>query len=133
MTLYIHKLILIETKMAEKRVKSMTISLEQKQGTFDTLFGRFRGEKKHEISDVSLLRSLLSNEKARLLHVLKTKQPNSIYELAKTVGRGFKSVRQDLAVFQQYGLIEMIPIHKGKREKLKPLLVLDEIKINVKI
>jgi predicted transcriptional regulator len=119
--------------MAEKRIRSRTISLEQRQGTFNTILGRFMGEKKQEISDVSLLRSLLSNEKARLLHVLKTKQPNSIYELAKILGRGFKSVRQDLAVFQEYGLIEMIPIHKGKREKLKPLLVLDEIKINIQI
>jgi predicted transcriptional regulator len=119
--------------MAEKRIRSRTITLEQNQGTFSTLFGRFRSEKKQEISDVSLLRSLLSNEKARMLHVLKTKQPNSIYELAKILGRDFKSVRQDLAVFQEYGLIEMIPIQKGKREKLKPLLVLDEIKIDIKI
>jgi predicted transcriptional regulator len=117
--------------MAEKRIKTRTITLEERQGAFSTIFGRFMSEKKQEISDVSMLRSLLSNEKARILHVLKTKQPNSIYELAKILGRDFKSVRQDLALFQEYGFIEMIPIHKGKREKLKPLLVLDEIKITI--
>lgn len=119
--------------MAEKRVRTRTISIEQKQGTFSVVFGRFLSEKKQEISDISILRSLLSNEKARLLHILKTKQPNSIYELAKLLGRDFKSVRQDLAVFQEYGFIEMIPIQKGRREKHKPLLVLDELKINIQI
>jgi predicted transcriptional regulator len=76
---------------------------------------------------------MLSNEKARLLHVLKTKQPNSIYELAKILGRGFKSVREDIRVLEEFGLVEMIPVHKGKREKLKPLLVLDELKITIEI
>ena len=119
--------------MAEKRTKTKTITVKQDQGTFSALFNKLRGEKRYEISDISMLRSLLSNEKARLLHVIKTKQPNSLYELAKILGRDFKSVRQDINVLEEFGFIEMIPLHKGKREKLKPLLVLDELKINIEI
>jgi predicted transcriptional regulator len=119
--------------MAEKRTKTRTITLEQEQGTFNTLFSKFISEKKPEFSDLSILRSILSNEKARLLHVIKTKQPNSLYELAKILGRDFKSVRQDILFLQEFGFLELIPIHKGKREKLKPLLVIDELKINIKI
>ena len=44
-----------------KTIKTRTITLEQKQGTFTTLFHRFRSEKKQEVSDISLLRSILSN------------------------------------------------------------------------
>jgi len=115
-----------------KTVKTRTISLDQRQGTFSTIFHRFRSEKKKE-TEVSVLRSLLSNEKARLLHIIKTKQPNSLYELAKLLARDFKSVRQDITILEKFGFIEMIPIHKGKREKLKPVLTLDtlEIKINI--
>lgn len=116
-----------------RKVRVKTISLEQKQGTFSVLFSRFRGEKAKEESDVALVRSLLSNEKARLLHTLKIKQPNSLYELAKILGRDFKSVRHDITMLEKFGFVEMIPIHKGKREKLKPILTLDtlEIKINL--
>ena len=116
-----------------KTIKTRTISLEQKQGAFSTLFHRWRGEKKHEVSDLSILRNLLSNEKARILHVIKTKQPNSLYQLAKSLGRDFKSVRHDVSILEKFGFLEMIPIHKGKREKLKPVVALDvlEIKINI--
>ena len=119
--------------MVEKRIKTKTITLDTRQGTFGAIFSRLRGDKGTEQSDISHIRSVLSNEKARLLHVLKTKQPNSIYELAKILGRGFKSVRQDIRVLEDFGLIEMIPIHKGKREKLKPLLVLDVLEIKIVI
>ena len=119
--------------MAEKKTGVRTITLGTESGAFSAIFGRFRSEKKHTNSDIALLRSLLSNEKARLLHVLKTKQPNSIYELAKILGRDFKSVRTDITALENFGFIEMIPVHKGKRQKLKPLLVLDELKITVQI
>lgn len=119
--------------MAEKKSGSRTITLKSESGAFSAIFGRFRGEKKQANSDIALLRSLLSNEKARLLHVLKTKQPNSIYELAKILGRDFKSVRGDITALENFGFIEMIPVHKGKRQKLKPLLVLDELNIKIQI
>jgi len=116
--------------MAVKKIVSRTITLRSESGAFSTLFGMFKTDKKAQNPDLSLLRSILSNEKAKMIHVLKTKQPNSIYELAKILGRDFKSVRQDLAVLEKFGLIEIIPIHKGNREKLKPILVVDQLKIN---
>ncbi len=119
--------------MAKKRTSTRTITLSAGQGAFSALFSRFRSEKKYESSEISRLRSMFSNEKARILNVLKTKQPNSIYELAKILGRDFKSVRQDISLLEEFGFIEMIPIHKGKREKLKPILVIDELKINIQI
>jgi len=123
--------------MAEKRIKSKTITLKSDSGTFSYIFGRFSGSKSSEKApknpDISMLRSMLSHEKARLLHTLKAKQPNSLYELAKLLGRDFKSVRQDIRLLEELGFVEMIPIHKGNRHKLKPLLVLDELKINIEI
>ncbi len=119
--------------MVEKRAIIRTINLRAESGSFSSIFSRFKSQKEGKNPDLSLLRSLLSNEKARILHVLKTKQPNSIYELAKTVGRDFKSVRQDIRVMEQMGFIEMIPVHKGKRQKLKPLLVIDQLNITITI
>ena len=119
--------------MVEKNKKTRTITVEQNQGTFKAIFNRFKSDKTQSPTEISLLRSLLSNEKARILHVIKTKQPNSLYELAKILARDFKSVREDTRVLEEFGFIEMIPIHKGKREKLKPLLVLDTLQINIEL
>jgi predicted transcriptional regulator len=119
--------------MTIKRKKILKISISQKQGAFSILFNRIRGEKKDEFSDIRLLRALLSDEKARIMHIIKTQQPNSLYQLAKILNRDFKSVREDIAVLEELGFIEMIPIHKGHREKLKPLLVIDQLDIKVDI
>lgn len=119
--------------MAQRRIITRAITLKAESGSFTSIFGRFKSQKETQNPDLSLLRSLLSNEKARILHVLKTKQPNSIYELAKLVGRDFKSVRQDIKVLEDMGFIEMIPVHKGKRQKLKPLLVIEQLDITITI
>ena len=117
----------------DKIIKKKTITLSQKQGTFSTIFHRFRGSKTKEVSEVAILRNLLSNEKARILYTIKAKQPNSLYELAKILARDFKSVRQDLMVLEKFGFVEMIPIHKGKREKLKPVLAMDTLEITIEL
>jgi predicted transcriptional regulator len=119
--------------MTEKRTLSKTITLQAEPGAFTAIFSRFKTKKEGENPDLSMLRSMLSHEKARLLHLLKTKQPNSIYELAKLLGRDFKSVRQDIRVLEEFGFVEMIPIYNGKRQKLKPILVINQLKINIEI
>ena len=119
--------------MATKRKKEKTITLRQEHGAFSTFFGRSKSDESAENPEIVMIRSMLSNERARLLHVLKTKQPNSIYEFAKILGRDFKSVRQDIKLLEDLGFVEMIPIHKGGREKLKPILVIDELRINIQI
>lgn len=118
---------------SKKSEKIKKITLDAQKGAFSALFSRLRGSEKSENSDFSLLRSILTNEKARILHILKTKQPNSIYELAKILGRDFKSVRQDIILLEKMGFLELIPLHKGKREKLKPLLVIDSVEIKINL
>ncbi|MBS3087556.1 HTH domain-containing protein [Candidatus Pacearchaeota archaeon] len=92
------------------------------------------GEKKaHDFSDVKLLRNLLSNEKSRILYILKHQSPNSIYALAKILGRDFKSVRDDIKVLERFGFIEFHAEKTGKRESLKPVLVIDRLQIIIEI
>ncbi len=89
--------------------------------------------KEHDFSDIVLLRKVLSNEKARILYVLKKKNVKSIYALAKTLGRGFKSVYEDLKVLERFGFIEFHSEKVGKRESLKPVLTIDELRLLIKI
>lgn len=115
-----------------KEIKTKTISLIGKGSTFSTIFHKFKGNKNIN-SEVYNLRQLLSNEKARLLHIIKTKKPNSIYELAKLVSRDFKAVRADIKLLEKFGFIELISSHKQGRERLKPVIDVDRIIINIDI
>lgn len=120
--------------MAKRIGRIKKILIEQERGTFSAIFNRLRSEESRlgsSKSDISLVRSLLATEKARILYILKKNQPNSIYELAKVLGRDIKTVRQDVLLLEKIGVIELIPVHKGNRQKIKPLLVADSIEIKM--
>jgi predicted transcriptional regulator len=114
-----------------QQIKTRTITIAEKGGTFSTIFHKIKGNKKD--SGISSLRKLLSNEKARLLHICKTKQPQSIYELAKILGRDFKAVRQDIKLLEQFGLIELISSIKHNRERLRPVVDADKLLITINL
>lgn len=109
-------------------IKSKTISVIQNKGTFSSIFNR--GEKQSEISE---LRQLLSNEKARILHIIKTENPSSIYRLSKILKRDFRAVRHDIKILQKFGIIELIVSHKSGRERLTPIIDADKIIITINL
>lgn len=116
---------------AKKRVKVRYIDMNVNKSSFvSKMIG---GTKDHDFSDIKLLRNILSNEKARILHILKSKNPKSIYGLAKELGRDFKSVRDDVKVLERFGFIEFHAEKTGKRESLMPVLTIDKIEIIINI
>jgi len=50
--------------------------------------------------------STLSQKRVELLHTLRGMDRVSIYALAKTLGRDYKNVRQDVVLLEKYGLVE---------------------------
>jgi|SRR3989344_2080751 len=116
------------------QTKTRTITINDESGTFYTLFKRFKGEKESfDFSGIAALRKLLSNERARILYVIKANKPDSIYGLAKILGRDFKSVREDVKLLEKFGFLDLIAEKKGNRERLKPEIVVDTINIIIKI
>jgi len=118
--------------MAQKkktRIRYVDVNAN-KSGFVSKLIG---SDKSHDFSDIKLLRNLLSNEKARILHLLRFKKPKSIYELSRLLKRDFKSVRDDIRVLERFGFIEFHTEKKGKRESLAPVLVIDRLQIIVDI
>ena len=119
--------------MAEK-TKNLDITIVAKKGAFNVLFKRFKGNKDdYDFEGLSALRKLISNEKARILHIIKTKNPGSIYKLAKILKRDFKSVSEDIKLLERFGFIDMISEKTGKRERLKPIISVNNINIQIKI
>lgn len=115
------------------RTKTREITIKQSKGAFSIFKKKGFSKKDYDFEGLSVMRQLLSNEKARLLHVIKTQQPGSIYELAKKLGRSFKAVMDDVKLLERFGFIELIEEKTKKRIRHKPVIVVDTIIINMNI
>ncbi|MEM3074477.1 MAG: hypothetical protein QW727_00855 [Candidatus Pacearchaeota archaeon] len=114
--------------------KTRIIDIYEKAGTFASVFRKFTGSKEdYNIKDLSILRKLLSNEKARLLHTIKMKQPKSLYSLAKILNRDFKTLREDVLLLRKFGLIDLVAEQHNGRITHKPVLTANTINIIVRI
>lgn len=117
-------------KQTQKRagVKNISLEMEKEGGAFSAFFHLFSGESSPQ--EVGQVRALLSNERAKIIHSIKSSNPKSIYILAKQLGRDFKSVRKDIALLEHLGIIRLEKQGKN-RASLKPLLNLDILQINI--
>ena len=115
------------------KTKTREITIKESHGAF-SIFRKHKITKDaYDFSGISALRQLLSNEKARILHTIKTEHPGSIYELAKKLGRGFKSVNDDIKLLERFGFIELIEEKTKKRIRHRPEIIVDNVVINMKI
>ncbi len=112
--------------------KIREITITQSKGAF-SIFRRHESKEEYDFSGVLALRQLLSNEKARILHTIKTQNPSSIYDLAKKLGRSFKSVNDDIKLLERFGLIELSQEKTKNRTRHKPKLITDSVTIHLKI
>jgi len=117
--------------MAKKeKIKTREITITESKGAF-SIFGK--GKKDYDYSGVLILRQILSKEKARILHVIKTQKPKSIYDLAKKLGRSFKSVNDDIKLLDRFGFIDLIEEKTKNRKRYRPEIVVDSITIHLRV
>lgn len=113
--------------------KTREITITESHGGFSIFRKQKTTKEEYDFSGISALRQLLSNEKARILHTIKIEKPGSIYELAKKLGRGFKSVNDDIKILERFGFIELTEEKTKKRIRHRPEIIVDNIIINIKI
>jgi len=87
----------------------------------------------YDFDGLDSLRKLLSKEKARILDAIKHRNPGSIYELAKILGRPFKATFDDVKLLERFGFIGMKEEIVNKRVRMKPEIIVDHMIIHVKI
>ena len=117
-------------KITTKTTKAITINLNQKTGVFSSIYNKIKGNEavnQPNQKEIINLRQLLSNEKAKLIHAIKTQNPDSIYELSRILKRDFKAVRHDIKLLEQFGFVELLISQKDGRERLKPIISVDKI------
>ena len=115
------------------KTKTREVFITESKGSFSIFKKKELKKTDFDFEGVLALRQLLSNEKARILHVIKYEKPDSIYKLAKILKRNFKSVNDDLKLLERFGFIEFVEEKTKKRIRHKPEIVVDTIIINIKI
>jgi len=115
------------------KTKTREITLKESKGSFLLIRKSKTSKGDYDFSGILALRQLLSNEKARILSVIKEKHPKSIYELAKKLNRGFKAVNDDVKLLEKFGFIDLIEEKTKNRIRYKPIIVVDTVTIHFKI
>lgn len=108
------------------------ITIRESKGAFSLFKKQPKGKEGYDFSGISALRQLLNNEKARILNVIKTEKPSSIYDLAKKLGRSFKSVHDDIKLLERFGFLQIIEEKVKNRTRHKPQILTDTITIHIK-
>lgn len=115
------------------KTKTREITITESKGAF-SIFKKIGSQQEtFDFEGLSILRQILSNEKARILHAIKNQKPASIYELAKKLGRSFKSVRDDLKLLERFGFIDFVEEKAKNRTRHRPEVVVDTITIHIRV
>ena len=118
----------IEVKPLDEEIKDLTSKIEKiSKGK------KISKEEKIIFNSIEDLRKFLTPERIRLIHIIKTKKPHSIYKLAKLLGRDRKSVTIDLDILKAIGLIDLKKKSIKKRITMIPKVNYSRINIAIPV
>ncbi|HYA26976.1 MAG TPA: MarR family transcriptional regulator [Thermodesulfovibrionales bacterium] len=93
-----------------------------------------RGEKVKKqtgvfFTSLEIFRKAVTPKRLELLHLIKTRNPSSINELARMANRDIKNVSDDVKYLEQIGLLEKKEIAR----KTKPVINYDRIDLEIAV
>ncbi len=74
-------------------------------------------------------RKIMTPKRLELLHIIKTKKPSSLNELARMAKRDVKNVVDDVKYLERIGLVEK----KEDRKKTTPIVKFDKINLEIAV
>jgi predicted transcriptional regulator len=80
--------------------------------------------------NLATMRKAITEERLRILRVVKAEHPGSLYKLAKLLNRDFKNVCDDVNYLAGLGLIELKKTKDG-REKTTPRVDYEKILLEI--
>ena len=122
--------------MKVKNIKLGVRSLDTAVGDWAATFERARKGQKVARSQgiyftsLEAMRKILTEKRLELLHTIKEKEPESVYELSKIVNRDIKNVNEDLELLKSIGLVNMTRVRRG-RQRLIPRVNYDKIQLEI--
>lgn len=81
---------------------------------------------------ITALRTVLTEKRLELLHLIKEHRPESVYALAKIAHRDLKSVNTDLETLKELGFVSVEESDEG-RHKVRPMIDFDTVQVEIAI
>ena len=123
------------------RVKNIKIGIKSEDELFKEVKETWekveKGEKmaKHEglyFENLEAMRKVLTENRLKILKIVKKEHPSSIYELAKMLKRDVKNTFDDLQFLANVGLVELKKTKEG-RERNTPIVNYDKILLEIPV
>ena len=116
-------------------IEPFTESLKRFKETFKAVQAGRQVERQELVGFTSLeaARNFLTRERLGLLRTIKSRHPNSIYELAKMTGRDLKNIQQDVRILERHGLVRIARRPRGSRKVKVPRVPFEEIALKIAI
>jgi predicted transcriptional regulator len=124
----------MKVKRLKVGVRSVEEGLQEFGATLKALQGGQPVKKRAGVYFVSVeaMRSVLTEPRLTLLHVIRTHRPRSIAELAKLVRRDFKNVYHDLKMLADLGLVHLEQGSK-LRDQVIPTVTYERIQFEIAV
>jgi predicted transcriptional regulator len=115
-------------------VKDLRAALDEARDTMERIAAGKSVQKIHDINFTSYeaMRKIITPRRLELLHTIKEKNPRSVYELARLLGRDLRNVNDDLALLTNIGLVELQGTTTG-RKKVVPRVTIDKIQVEITV
>jgi predicted transcriptional regulator len=124
------------------KVKNIVVEVKQLDSVLKDAAGIMNKIKNNErvmpqnrlsFGSIESFREFFTPKRLELLHVIKQKQPESVYELAKLVKREIKSVVVDIGILEKYGLVDTKKINNknGSGYKVMPVFDFDKLRVDI--
>lgn len=123
------------------KVKNIKIAIKSEEELFQEVKGVWdkveKGEelKRHEglyFENLQAMRKVLTENRLKMLKVIRRNRPSSIYELAKLLKRDVKNTFSDIHFLEQIGLIELKKTKEG-RERSTPVVNYEKILLEIPV
>jgi predicted transcriptional regulator len=115
-------------------IKDLPAALDEAREVMERITAGKPVQKIHDVNFTSYeaMRKILTPRRLELLHVIKEKNPQSVYELAQILGRDLKNISDDLTTLVNLGLVELRKATEG-RKKVVPSVTVDKIQVEIVI
>ena len=124
------------------KVKNIVVEVKQLDSVLKDAAGIMNKIKNNErvmpqnrlsFGSIESFREFFTPKRLELLHVIKQKQPESVYELAKLVKREIKSVVVDIGILEKYELVDTKKINNknGSGYKVMPVFDFDKLRVDI--
>lgn len=122
------RVLTIEVQSLDEEIEEVASALEAAEEDRPT-----EPQDKLVFRSIDDVRSVLTQKRLGLLHLIREHEPDSVYALAELAGRDRKSVTVDLELLERLGLVVLERVRGEGRDRNVPRVPYAEIRIAVPV